>query len=198
MLEIRSYRRVFDLERRIYRIDRLRLNPGGIPVRGLLYFLGCVAALLVARALPLAGALERSVPWYLADVIAPGALAALMTAVKIEGRPFHLAAVSLVSLWIARLVMSGSTTRPGSRWRPSPVVFLPDGSDACMRSFRYLGPGAVLVRVAHSQAHHDHSRWTLLGRRPHIVLSPLVRTRPPARGVVVELAAKARMRVHMR
>jgi hypothetical protein len=33
-MEIRSFRRVFDLERRIYRVDRLRLNPGGIPVRG--------------------------------------------------------------------------------------------------------------------------------------------------------------------
>ena len=34
MIEIRSYRRVFDLERRIYSIDRVRLNPGGVPVRG--------------------------------------------------------------------------------------------------------------------------------------------------------------------
>ncbi len=34
MMEIRSYRRVFDLERRIYQVDRLRLNPSGVPVRG--------------------------------------------------------------------------------------------------------------------------------------------------------------------
>ena len=34
LMEVRSYRRVFDLERRIYRVDRLRLNPGGVPVRG--------------------------------------------------------------------------------------------------------------------------------------------------------------------
>ena len=34
-IEVRSYRTVFDLERRLYRIDRLRLNPGGVPVRGI-------------------------------------------------------------------------------------------------------------------------------------------------------------------
>ena len=39
-IEIRSYRAVFDLERRIYRVDRLRLNPGGVPVRGVVYCLG--------------------------------------------------------------------------------------------------------------------------------------------------------------
>ncbi len=43
MIEIRSYRRVFDLERRIYSVDQLRLNPGGVPVRGVLYFLALLA-----------------------------------------------------------------------------------------------------------------------------------------------------------
>ena len=38
MMEIRSYRRVFDLERRVYSVDRLRLNPSGVPVRGIVYF----------------------------------------------------------------------------------------------------------------------------------------------------------------
>ena len=39
---IRSYRRVFDLERRIYRVTRIRLNPGGIPIRGVVYLLALV------------------------------------------------------------------------------------------------------------------------------------------------------------
>ena len=47
MMEIRSYRRVFDLERRIYRIDRLRLNPGGVPVRGVVYFLVAIVMALM-------------------------------------------------------------------------------------------------------------------------------------------------------
>ena len=48
-MEIRSYRAVFDLERRIYRIDRLRLNPAGVPVRGIVYFLALLAAIAGLR-----------------------------------------------------------------------------------------------------------------------------------------------------
>ena len=51
MIEIRSYRRVFDLERRVYSVDRLRLNPGGVPVRGIVYLLAILAVLFaLARA----------------------------------------------------------------------------------------------------------------------------------------------------
>ena len=60
VMEIRSYRRVFDLERRIYRIDRMRLNPGGVPVRGIVYFLVLLCGALMAARLPLIGvAAER-------------------------------------------------------------------------------------------------------------------------------------------
>ena len=59
MTDVRSYRAVFDLERRIYRIDRLRLNPGGVPVRGVLYFLGLLVAGAVTARLPLLAALGR-------------------------------------------------------------------------------------------------------------------------------------------
>ena len=58
-MEIRSYRRVFDLERRIYRIDHLRLNPSGVPVRGVVYFLALLAGVLLAARLPGAGVLAR-------------------------------------------------------------------------------------------------------------------------------------------
>ena len=67
-MEIRSYRRVFDLERRIYRIDRLRLNPGGVPVRGVVYFLALLLAVLIARRLPLLEIVATLPPWYLGDL----------------------------------------------------------------------------------------------------------------------------------
>jgi hypothetical protein len=56
VIEIRSYRRVFDLERRIYSVDRLRLNPGGVPVRGVVYFLAIVLGGLIAGGMPFIGA----------------------------------------------------------------------------------------------------------------------------------------------
>jgi hypothetical protein len=83
--EIRSYRCVFDLERRLYRIDRLRLNPGGVPLRGIVYFLALLGASLLAQALPLLGLLARMFPWYLRDLGGPGVCAALLTTAT-EGR----------------------------------------------------------------------------------------------------------------
>ena len=44
-LIIRSYRRVFEVDRRIYRVDRWALPvPGGVPLRGVGYFAAAVAA----------------------------------------------------------------------------------------------------------------------------------------------------------
>ena len=54
-IEIRSYRAVFDLERRLYRVDGLRLNPSGVPVRGIVALAALLATVLAAQRLPFAG-----------------------------------------------------------------------------------------------------------------------------------------------
>ena len=153
MIEIRSYRAVFDLERRIYRVDQLRLNPGGIPVRGVVYFLAVLLAMLVAGDLPLAGAVIGALPWYLRDLALPVASATLLSVIRIEGRPFHLAAYALLRYRTGPRRLSGFRPRgaPGARWRPQEILMLPDGSDGEMRRLRYTGPGAVLVTVAHER-----------------------------------------------
>ena len=57
-LVIRSYRRVFEVDRRIYRIDRWTLPvPGGVPLRGLGYFVAAVLAVIVCGRLPAVGVL---------------------------------------------------------------------------------------------------------------------------------------------
>jgi hypothetical protein len=163
-IEIRSYRAVFDLERRIYRVDRLRLNPGGVPVRGVVYCFAILASLALAGALPLAGAAVRALPWYVRDLLLPTGLAALLTMIRVEGRPFHLAAAALVrhlfgphqlaGLLSARGTLGPSSGRLGvlagrldaastAVWRPEELLMLPDGSDMCPRRLRYSGPGAV-------------------------------------------------------
>src|ERR1700686_2673097 len=96
-IEIRSYRSVFDLERRIYRVDRVRLNPGGVPVRGAVYFLTLLLASLLVAALPLVGAIARVLPWYLRHLALPAGAAALLTVLRIDGRPFHVAAWALLA-----------------------------------------------------------------------------------------------------
>jgi hypothetical protein len=124
--EIRSYRSVFELERRIYRIDRLRLNPSGVPVRGVLYGLALLAALALAAWLPLLGEAVRALPWYLRDVALPGLGGALLTLIRIDGRPFHQAARALVRFAFGSRHVSGwrSCAAPGTRWCPPEVLLL--------------------------------------------------------------------------
>ncbi len=80
VIEIRSYRR--GLRPRAAHLPRRPAapEPGGVPVRGIVYFLARSLAGLVARpALPLARRSCRSVvPWYMRDLALPGASAALL------------------------------------------------------------------------------------------------------------------------
>jgi hypothetical protein len=194
-MEIRSYRAVFDLERRIYRVDRLRLNPGGIPVRGVVYFLAILAAMLVAGGLPLVGAVLGALPWYLRDLALPVASATVLCAIRIEGRPFHLAAYALLRYRAGPRNLAG--VRPcdalGVRWRPEEILLLPDGSDARMRRLRYTGPGAVLVATAHERI----ERRGVLGSAG-LTLRELPDEAPPAQGQVISLPRNIRVEVGRR
>lgn len=197
-MEIRSYRAVFDLERRIYRVDRLRLNPGGVPVRGVLYALALIAAVLLCGSLPLLQIAAHALPWYLTDLALPAGAAALLTVVSIDGRPAHLAAQALLRHRLGprrsvglRPVRAGWGGAPGTRWLPQEVLILPDGSDARLRRLRYAGPGAVLVRVAHERI--EPAPRPIAGRR--VEVRELIGGRPPAQGHVIALAEGARLRV---
>ena len=150
-MEVRSYRRVFDLERRIYRVDSLRLNPGGVPVRGVVYVLAVLAIVLIASRLPFAGPATRMLPWFARYLAIPGLTGALLAIVRIEGRPFHLAAFALLRHRIGLPSPTGMRAArrelaEGLRWSPPPVLMLADGCDV-PRRVRYTGPGALLVSV---------------------------------------------------
>jgi hypothetical protein len=142
---------VFDLERRIYSVDRMRLNPSGVPLRGVAYLACAVVGSIFAARLPVVGAALGVLPWFVRDVLAPAALAAALTVLRVDGRAFHHAARSLVVYLAAprRTIALGRPSPAGRRWRPADLLLLPDGSDPHARSFRYTGPGAVLVMVAH-------------------------------------------------
>jgi hypothetical protein len=196
-MEIRSYRRVFDLERRIYRIDRLRLNPGGVPVRGLVYFLLILSAVMLAGRLPLVALVAGVLPWYVRDIALPAVSAALLTLVRVEGRPFHLAAHALARFRTGPRRLAGVSARQtvGQRWHPEEIVILPDGSDSALRGLRYTGPGAVLVAVEHERAARrpgPAAPWHR-ARRPALVLRQLRGGRPLKRGQVIVLAPGARL-----
>jgi hypothetical protein len=201
MIEVRSYRRVFDLERRIYSVDRVRLNPGGVPVRGVLYFLALLAAGLVASGLPLIGSLFGVLPWFVRDLALPGAGAAVLSVIRIEGRVFHLAAQSLVRYWTAPRWLAGvrRCESVGDMWCPEEILLLPDGSDHHMRGLRYTGPGAVLVSIEHER--HGRARElgssgiARAGLRPVLSLRQKPGAQVLAQGQVISLGVGARLRV---
>jgi hypothetical protein len=195
--EIRSYRCVFDLERRLYRIDRLRLNPAGVPLRGIVYFLALLGTVLLIGVLPLAGLLVRILPWYLRYVGGPGACAALLTLIKVEGRPFHLAALALARFGVGPRELSRLRPRTGAdrRWRLDELIVLADGSDSRLRRMRYTGPGAVLVSTAHIRGNWRSGLARSLMRRPDIRIAPLPTKPPPTKGQVIALTEGARLEV---
>jgi hypothetical protein len=201
VIELRSYRRVFDLERRIYSVDRLRLNPGGVPVRGVLYLLVLICMSLIAARTPLLGSLVASVPWYLRDIALPGASATVLSAIRIEGRTFHLAAQALVRHGVGPRRLAGlrGNRAVGECWRPQEIVLLPDGSDQHMRRLRYTGPGAVLVSVQHERRGRARelgsSGLAGRGRRPVLRVSQTMPARPLEEGRVISLGRGARLLV---
>lgn len=153
MTEIRSFRRVFDLERRIYSIDRLRLNPAGVPVRGVVYLLIVLAAVIATSRMPVIGQFLRAIPWYVRELGLPTVLAAFLAVIRVDGRTFHLAAGALGRLLTTprRVSALHRASSVGARWRPACLVLLPDGSDHRLRALRFKGPGAVLVTAPHER-----------------------------------------------
>jgi hypothetical protein len=81
---IRSYRRVFEVDRRIYRVDRWALPvPGGVPLRALGYF--AATALLMV----LLGELVSFLSPPLRFVVVPLAVAVLGSQAAPDGRSAH-------------------------------------------------------------------------------------------------------------
>jgi hypothetical protein len=197
VIEIRSYRAVFDLERRIYRVDRLRLNPGGIPVRGVVYFLAILLATLIAGGLPLVGEAIRALPWYLRDLALPIASATVLSVIRIEGRPFHLAAYALLRYRAGphQLASGRACDAPGTRWHPEEILILPDGSDGSMRGLRYTGPGAVLITTAHERIEEGAGAVRGLRWRASLTVRELPGRHALSSGQVIALAPGAQLRV---
>jgi TcpE family len=89
-LVIRSYRRVFEVDRRIYRVDRWALPvPGGVPLRGLGYFAATLALVVLLGPLPAIGDLLGVLSPPLRYVVLPLAIAVLATQAAPDGRSAH-------------------------------------------------------------------------------------------------------------
>jgi hypothetical protein len=94
-LVIRSFRVCFDLERRIFRVDRWRIPaPYGVPLAGLAYAALALVAVLVLQRLPVTGQLLGVLHPALRFVILPVGVAYVAARLRVDGRPAHAAVVS--------------------------------------------------------------------------------------------------------
>ena len=171
-IPVRSFRSVFDFERRLYRIDRIRLNPGGIPVRGLLWAPVMLVAVLVWRRVPVFGLPLHVLPWVISYGALPIGLTYLVTVAKVEGRWLHKSAISLTrsASQPKRLQRFRPAEPVAGRDEPGEVVFLADGS--APRRVRYTGPGRVAIRVPHRRTVWSDGTLSRLLRRPRITITP--------------------------
>jgi TcpE family len=148
-IAIRSFRLVFDLERRIHKVDRWRIPvPYGIPLRGIAYWALALFAMLTVGRLPVVGALTGLLPVPLRLVVIPVALAWVLTRVKLDGRPAHTALCAWARFRLAPRHLAGLRAVPavGSVVRLADVAIVPDERAARYRRAVIDGPATVLLR----------------------------------------------------
>src|SRR4051812_21191391 len=149
-LEIRSFRVVFQLERRLHRIQHWKLPlPYGLPLRGLAYGAIVLALVLALGRLPVIGGVIGVLPPPLRFLLAPVGAGFFLARARVDGRPAH------------RFLPAWTRDRAGSRWvsafRPieppgacvrfvDPIVMVPDSSGPEYRAARLVGPARVLLR----------------------------------------------------
>src|SRR3954466_13635570 len=144
---IRSYRRVFEVDRRIYRVDRWALPvPGGVPLRAVGYFVATLLVVLLLGRLP--GASEISAP--IRFVVIPLAVALFGTQAAPDGRAAHRFAWDWLRLrWRARRRSAGRVVPLGGEpvtWDGALVTCWDEHGTTLSRA-RVRGPARVTFKV---------------------------------------------------
>jgi len=189
-ITVRSFRVVFDLERRIHKVDRWRLPvPYGVPVRGIAYFALCLAAIVAFGALPILGGGVGLLSAPLRFVIVPVGAACAVAWVRIDGRPGHAAIGSWARFKLApqRLAAFRPVPAVGQVERIGDLTFVPDERFARYRAAVIEGPSVVLLRYPPRGWVAGREKATLHVRQlpgPPLFAGKQVRLKPGQRMVV--------------
>jgi hypothetical protein len=146
-LQIHSYRVVFDLERRIHRIDRFRVPlPYGLPLRSLAYGLAALAAVFLLQQLAGIRQLLGVLPPPARLVLLPTAISYGLTRLKLDGRSAHAAA----GCWLRYVVGPRELVAfDGARHPRAAVIadiaMAPDATGGDWRPGTVVGPASVDV-----------------------------------------------------
>ncbi len=149
-IQLRGYRRVFRIERRLFRFDRWRIPyPHGVPLRGIGYFLVLVLGMFALSRLPLLGPLiglwSPAVPY----LGLPLAGAFLLMQGRIDGRPPHHVLASLLRWSLSSRSLAGlcPCPREGEVVVPQEEVAVAfDARESFLVRGRIKGPATVTFR----------------------------------------------------
>jgi hypothetical protein len=132
-LQIRSFRVVFDLERRIHHVDRFRVPlPYGVPLRSVGYAAAALVAVLIGQGLPIVGSVLMTMDAPVRLALLPIGVSVLLSRLRIDGRPAHVAALAWLRFVVGptryvafrpqlaceRAVLTDLTFARGSWFRP--------------------------------------------------------------------------------
>jgi hypothetical protein len=142
---------VFELDRRIYRVDRWALPvPGGVPLRAVGYFFVTLLGLIVLGRFPGVGELVGAISAPLRFVVLPLAVAVLGTQVAPDGRSAHRFAWDWLRLRIRSRRRCAGRTVP-LEGEPVPwdadLAIRWDGHGAELHRGRVKGPVRVTFAV---------------------------------------------------
>jgi hypothetical protein len=148
-IAIRSFRVVFDLERRIHKVDRIRLPlPYGLPLRSVAYAVAAFLAVLVLARLPLLGGALAVLPAPVRLAVLPALVSYLLTQMRPDGRPAHWFLMALARQRVARAeVVALAPVRRQRLERLGDVIVAPDERDVRLRVGVVEGPAVALLRL---------------------------------------------------
>src|SRR3954471_15511551 len=125
-IRIRSFGVVFDLERRIHRIDRFRVPlPYGLPLKSIAYAAIGLLAVLIAQKLPIVGSVLAGLPTPARYVLVPIGISYVLTRYRVDGRSAHTAAAAWVRFRIrSRSVVAFRPARTDRQVRFGDICFV--------------------------------------------------------------------------
>ncbi|HEV2786366.1 MAG TPA: TcpE family conjugal transfer membrane protein [Solirubrobacteraceae bacterium] len=146
---IRSFRVVFELERRIHKVDRIRLPlPYGLPLRSLAYAVVAFVAVVALARLPLVGELVGAVPAPVRLAVIPALIAYALTQLRPDGRPAHWFLLAWARQRLApSTIVSLAPVRPRPTERLGELLVAPDEREVRYRPAVIEGPAVVLLRL---------------------------------------------------
>lgn len=149
-VQVYGYRRVFRIERRLFRFERWRIPyPHGVPLRGIGYFLLLEVVVVLLSRLPVAGTFIGLATPGVAYFALPLIGAFLLLQVRIDGRPPHHVLASIVRWIVGPRWLSGLTPCPPAGEQVVPVDDIAvayDGREAFAVAGRIRGPATITFR----------------------------------------------------